>query len=368
MTGAAVSARLQIRDFAVLAGAMVVVTGAIVALHWIPGVNPTTVGFVLLLVVLSTATMAPLWVAIAVSLAGTLALNFFFLPPVRTFTIADPQNWVSLVAFLVAAVVGSNLSAAAKERARLAVERAQLLQEREAAEVQRQRGELASTLLASLSHDLKTPLTAIRMAVENLRGDLPAEDRRAQSDAAVAELVRLTRLFEDLLDMARIDAAAVSVQREWVTPADVVDAAVAHVRHSIDGHALRVEADAEHVVNIDARLASVALSHLLENAARYSPADRDIIVDARAGADGVRVTVTDHGPGLEPGELDHLFERFYRGRRAQQAAPGTGMGLAISRGLLNAIGGRVWAENAPGAGARFSIVIPGPMRPVAAEA
>jgi two-component system sensor histidine kinase KdpD len=283
-------------------------------------------------------------------------------------TIADPQNWVALSAFLVAAIVGSNLSAAAKERARIAVERAQLLQEREAAELQRQRGELASTLLASISHDLKTPLTAIRVAVENLGGSLPDEDRRLQADAAVAELVRLTRLFEGLLDMARIDAAAIPVQREWVTPADVVDAALAHVRHSINGHALRVDADADRAVHVDARLASVALSHLLENAARYSPADRDIIVDGRAGADGIVVTVTDHGPGLDPGEIDQLFERFYRGRGLQQAAPGTGMGLAISRGLLKAIGGRVWAENAAGAGARFSIAIPGPTRAIEAEA
>ena len=115
---------------------------------------------------------------------------------------------------------------------------------------------------------------------------------------------------------------------------------MAHARHAVDGHALRVEADADHVVNVDARLAAVALSHLLENAARYSPADRDIVVDARSGADGVTVSVTDRGPGLDPGEIDHLFERFYRGRHAQQTAPGTGMGLAIASGLLKAIGGQ----------------------------
>jgi two-component system sensor histidine kinase KdpD len=136
----------------------------------------------------------------------------------------------------------------------------------------------------------------------------------------------------------------------------------------VDGHAIRVDADADRAVRIDARLASVALSHLVENAARYSPANRDIVVDARAATEGIVVTVKDHGPGLEPGEIDHLFERFYRGRGAHKAAPGTGMGLAITRGLLNAIGGRVWAENAAGGGACFSMVIPGPIRPVDAEA
>jgi two-component system sensor histidine kinase KdpD len=181
------------------------------------------------------------------------------------------------------------------------------------------------------------------------------------------EIVRLTRLFEDLLDMARIDAAAIAVQREWVTPADIVDAAVAHVRHALSGHALRVEADSDRVLNLDARLAALALSHLLENAARYSPADREILLEAYVDNAGLHASVTDQGPGLDPAELDHLFERFYRGRHAQQLAAGTGMGLAITRGLLNAIGGRVWAENARGAGARFSMIVPAASRPLEVE-
>jgi two-component system, OmpR family, sensor histidine kinase KdpD len=341
---------------------------AVVLLRLIPGVNPTTAGFALLMLVLIAATVGPLWIAITVAVASTLSFNYFFFPPLGTFAIAEPHNWVSLVAFLITAVIGSNLSAAAQERARLAVERAQLVEAREAVELQRQRGELASTLLASLSHDLKTPLTVIRTAIDNLRDELPGDSRRTQADAAAAELRRLTRLFEDILDMARIDAAAISVAREWVTPADVVDAALAHVRHAIDGHSLRVAADGDRAVHIDARLASIALSHLIENAARYSPPDRDIVVDAGVQGETFQVTVTDHGPGIEPGDLEHLFERFYRGQRAQQLATGSGMGLAISRGLLAAIGGRVWAENAPGAGARFSIEIPAPKRPVNVEA
>ena len=160
----------------------------------------------------------------------------------------------------------------------IAIERAQFLGEREAAELVRQKADLAATLLASLSHDLRTPLTAIRVAVENLRGELPAEERREQAGAAMAELDRLTRLFQDILDMARIDAAAIHVDRQWVAAADVVDAAVAHVRHALEGHALRVDADADWTVEIDPRLASVALSHLLENAAQYSPPDREIFV------------------------------------------------------------------------------------------
>jgi len=496
--------RFRSRAGLLLAGALAAVAITVALLHLIPGINPTTAGFVLLIVVLLMATLGPLWIALTTAVVSTLSFNYFFFPPIGTLVIADPQNWISLIVFLIAAVIGSKLSATAQDRAReaiarrnevtrlfdltrdvlltsemagaiealalhvarrfelvrvaiclpvdqgwaihqggsdrlavddeqlnralarargalefdahqrayggqvhlpdgrtvlvplrhgtraigllaadtglepgaldavagvvaIAIERAQFLGEREAAELARQRGELAATLLATISHDLKTPLTAIRVAVENLRGDLPVDERRVQADAATVEIVRLTRLFEDLLDMARIDAAAIAVQREWVTPADIVDAAVAHVRHALSGHALRVEADSDRVLNLDARLAALALSHLLENAARYSPADREILLEAYVDNVGLHASVTDQGPGLDPAELDHLFERFYRGRHAQQLAAGTGMGLAITRGLLNAIGGRVWAENARGAGARFSMIVPAASRPLEVE-
>ena len=244
----------------------------------------------------------------------------------------------------------------------IAIERAQFMQERETAERVRQKAELAAALLASLSHDLKTPLTAIGAAVENLRHDLRPDVREAQADAAIGELERLTRLFQDILDMARIDAAAIDVSRQWVTPADIVDAATAQVRHLLHNHPLDIEADDETEVELDPRIASSALSHLLENAARYSGADQPIVIRAVADRAGLRVAVEDHGPGLDPRELEHLFERFFRGDRARHIAPGTGMGLAITRGLLNAVGGRVWAENSGRGGARFTIVVPGAQR------
>ena len=117
-------------------------------------------------------------------------------------------------------------------------------------------------------------MTAIRVAVENLRGDLPADERRDQAGAAIAELDRLTHLFQDILDMARVDAAAIRVERQWVTAAEVVDAAVAHVGNVRWATCVHVDADATRW-QIDPRLTSVALSHVFENAAHYSPADRD---------------------------------------------------------------------------------------------
>lgn len=488
----------EIVVFGCSVGAIAAVTVAVKA---VPNVSPTTAALALLLSVLAAATLARLRTAIAVSLLAMLALNFFFLPPLGAFTIADPQNWIALVAFIVVAFIASNLSAAAQDRARdaiarrdevtrlfdltrdvllttetagaievlaghvarrfelasiavclpddqgwhvyqggrtellldvntlntalrqargtlefdarqraygghlrtgerddvvviplrhgtkavgllaaasstldigtldavagvvaIAIERAQFLAERDAAALVRQKADLAATLLASLSHDLRTPLTAITVAVENLRGDLAEHERRAQVAAAMSELERLTRLFQDILDMARIDADAIRIERQWVTAADVVDAALAYVRHAVEGHALHVEADAEMEVEIDPRLTSVALAHVIENAALYSPVDKPILIHGRVAADGLHISVTDQGPGLDQSEREHVFERFYRGRAARHATFGTGMGLSITQGLLSAAGGRIRAETAPASGAIFSLTIPGAVR------
>lgn len=326
-------------------GASVGAIGAIVvSLRLLPHSSPTTAALVLLLVVLGAATQGRLRVATLVSLNATIAFNFFFIPPIHTLTVAGTQNWVALIVFLTVAIIASNLSAAAQERAR-----------------EKQRADLASTLLASLSHDLRTPLTAIKVAIENLAETPPSGERQTQAKAAVVEIDRLTRLFEDILAMARIDAAAIDVERQWVTPADIVDAATVYARHALDGRTLRVNADDTSEIDVDPRLVSVALAHLMENGARYSPPAAPLVVTAHIDGGELRVTVADFGPGIDAEELDRLFERFYRGHAARQTT-GTGMGLAIARGLLAAVGGRVWAENVPGVGARFSIAVPGMSR------
>jgi len=494
----------RLRDVSILLGGLLATVAVVGMVRVVSDVSPTTAALALLLVVLLTATYGRLWIAISVALAATLGLNFYFLPPVGTLTIAEPQNWVALVTFLVTAVLASNLSAAAQARASeavarrnevtrlfdltrdvlltsettgaietlarhvarrfelagvaiclpdepgwrihqggredvhideellngtmakahgalefdarqrayggqasietrggrlaivplrhgtkavglllassppldvgtldavagvvaIAIERTQFLHEREAAELLRQKADLAAALLASLSHDLKTPLTAIRVAVENLRDELLPADRREQAGAAVVELERLNSLFQDILDMARIDAAAIDVSRQWVTPADIVDAAAAQVRHALEGRPFDVDADGDTQVDLDPRIASAALAHLIENAARYSAATQPILVRASVEHNGLHVSVEDRGPGLDASELEHLFERFFRGQAARRIASGTGMGLAITRGLLNAVGGRVWAENVATGGARFSMVVPAAHRSV----
>jgi two-component system sensor histidine kinase KdpD len=183
-----------------------------------------------------------------------------------------------------------------------------------------------------MSHDMRTPLTAIRIAIENLRGRLSDDEREAQSRAAQMEIERLSLLVENVLDMASIDAHAVKVERQWVTAGDVIDAAVAHVRQTLDGRRVRVDADGEREALIDPRLVSSALSHLLENAGRYSPPVATS--SSRARGPG-RAAPVGHrsGPGPRSGEIERLFDRFYRGHASRPSTHGTGMGLTIARGL-----------------------------------
>jgi two-component system sensor histidine kinase KdpD len=330
------------RDAVILLGGLAGVALVVDLLQQIPHINSTTVALVLLLIVLATATFARLRVAVLTSVVSMLAFNFFFIQPVGSFFVADPQNWVVLSVFVAVAVVASQLSASAQERAR---------------------ARLAETLLASMSHDMRTPLTAIRLAVENLSGRLSEDERNTQSRAAQMEIERLSLLVENVLDMASIDAHAVKIERQWVTAADVIEAAIAHVRRTLDGRRLRIEADGERQALVDPRLISSALSHVLENAGRYSTPGGDIAITGRVARDGLRLSVTDQGPGLNPAEIERLFDRFYRGH-ASPSTHGAGMGLSIARGLVHAAGGSVWAENVAGGGARFSLSVPAEVRVV----
>jgi two-component system sensor histidine kinase KdpD len=250
----------------------------------------------------------------------------------------------------------------------IALERNQLLAERRGSELARQRADLSSALLASLSHDLRTPLTAIRTAVTNLHSSSADPTlRRDQADVAMEQIDRLQKLFEEILDMARIESHSVQAERRWVVPADVVDAAIAYAGPSLDRHHIRIDADQASAVDADPRLTASALAHLLENAAAYSPPGSAIEIRAWTDREGIQIVVRDHGSGLAPEDIDHLFEPFFRGPKARQRAAGTGMGLAITRGLLTAQGGRVWGENTPGGGAQFSIAVPGRVRAVTVQ-
>ena len=334
------------------------IAAATAALSWLGVTDPTTVALSLLLVVLVIATHTSRRIAILASFLAFLCFNFFFLPPLGTLAIADPAHWVALTTLLAVSLVASHLSAVARRRAAEAAER------REEADEVRRIAELKSALLAALSHDLKTPLTALTVAANNLDADwLDAAGRREQASIVLGESRRLQRLFDDIVDMARIDTHAIDAEPEWVQPAEIVEAAARQAGEAIASHELKVATTSEPVlVRVDPRLMSSALSHLIENAGHYAPAGSPIDVTTETLENELRIAVRDRGPGIPPQDLERVFERGHRGTAAARQRYGTGMGLAITRGLLTAMGGRVWAANHPEGGAVFSISVPSAMR------
>jgi two-component system sensor histidine kinase KdpD len=246
----------------------------------------------------------------------------------------------------------------------IATERAHLLEERQAGELTRQSEQLKTALLASLGHDLRTPLTAIRIAAANIKASaLEPADRVEQSDVILSEAERLTRLFQSLLDMGRIDAGAITTEFRWTHPSEIVAAARDQVEAVLQDHKLEVAIDPDVPVRLDPRLTATALAHLLENAAQYSPAGSAVQLTGRVARQGLTFQVRDHGPGIAQADLPHLFERFYRGAAAKTRTSGTGMGLWIVRGLLAAANGQVWAENCEDGGAQFTMIVPAQTQP-----
>lgn len=359
-----------VREVAEVAAAWAAVA-AVTAVYvlWLGTANHTIAALTYLLVVLVTAALTTQWVAIGASVLAFLCFNYFFFAPVRTLRIDSAADWVSLFTLLGVSIVATQLSARARRRTEEAVaqrdelahvldERARLLREREDAEVVRRSNELKSALLSSLSHDLRTPLTALTIAASNLTASwLSDEQRREQTAVVLAEIARLNRLFQNLVEMARIEIDAVAAELEWVQPAEIVEAARRQAEDALASKRIDVGPSPERtLVRLDPRLTAAALAQILENAARYSPATASIAVTVETAEHELRIAVRDRGPGIAPEDLDRVFDRWYRGRNI--SSPGTGMGLAIARGLVVAQGGRVFAENAPGGGARFTIVVP----------
>jgi len=221
-----------------------------------------------------------------------------------------------------------------------------------------------TALPRAVSHDLRTPLTAIVAAGHALGSSSLTEDDRLELAAAVVqEAERLTVMVEKLLDLSRLQAGGAGPRREWISLEDVICAA----RESVEG-AGRVELAVQErlpEVRGDAAQLERALANLIENALRYCP-DGRVSVHARRSVSHVLVSVVDQGPGIDPAELERIFEPFYRAPAAR-STPGSGLGLAIARGLVAENGGELTVSSLPGQGTSFTISLPLPDGATAAE-
>jgi two-component system, OmpR family, sensor histidine kinase KdpD len=435
---------------------LVVVTVAIGLLKsFVPVLS---LGVLYVFAVLPIAVAFDLTYAVLVSVASMLAFNWFFLPPVHTFTLSDSRNWFALAVYLVTAVVVSGLAASARRRATeaeqrevetalladaatalleggdvagqldsiservaailkarsaaivigedsdptttgapielragtrrvgtlelveggepnlaarrrllpalasllaVAIDRERLANEAFEAEALRRSDTMKTAVLRAVSHDLRSPLTAIRAASDGLEDEalvLSEDDRRDLRDTISVEVRRLEGVVDNLLALSRLQAGALAPMPEVWTVDDLVYGSLADVGRSTERVNVAVPADTPPVV-VDAVQVRQILSNLIDNALKFSPEGSPVTVRVTRTRKEVIVRVIDQGRGLPENELEHLFEPFYRGAPAQDQT-GTGLGLAIARGFAEANGGRLWAESRPGQGACFALALP----------
>jgi two-component system, OmpR family, sensor histidine kinase KdpD len=460
--------------------------GAIAILVWLftrLPFNPTTVALTFLLLVLFVASRWGLTLATTTAIVATLAFNYYFLPPVHTFTIADPQNWIALLAFLVSAILASRLSERARREAEnanrrrkeverlyslsqqllstenflelnnsiplfvrdafglteaamflpkrnevyrtgvehlelsdedlkavsvrgelvikpdelislvplrigarpvgsiglegallsretleavgsliaISIERAGAVETLSRTEASRESEKLRSAILDSVTHEFRTPLTSIKASVSTLLSSAALDDaeRRDLLDVIDEETDRLNRLVGEAAEMAQLDAQKVELHLEPHPVTEIIQAAIEKSAQSLGNHELRLQVpETLPEVRVDLERIAEVLIHLLENAAKYSPEDTPITVSAEARDKMVEISVADRGPGIDDLEQSLVFEKFYRGRDQRYRVQGTGMGLAISKAIVEAHGGTIGLTSQLGRGSVFHFTVP----------
>ena len=350
-------------------------------------INATTVSLAFLLLILFVATGWGSRPAIVASVIGVICFNFFFLPPFGTFTIRDPANWIAFIAFMVTAITVGQLSARVKHRAeeaeaaqreveRLYYELQDSFERSSQAKALKQSERLKSALLDAVTHDLRTPLTSIKASATTLLADLYStnegnadlqldnEGRKEMLQVIDEETDRLDRFVEGLTKLARIDAGELHPQRQWSSVTEIVMTAMKRAERRTRGHRLEIWIDDElPSIKVDDHAIAEVVYTLVDNAAKYSPADATIKVTATGQDETVLVTVEDNGPGIPADLRQRVFEKFFRAMRdgdvGDRQTPGTGMGLAIARGIVEAHDGRIWIEDPDGpTGTKFVVQLP----------
>ena len=359
-------------------------TGALKALG--SHINPTTVALTFLLIILFVATAWGPKPAVLASLLGAICFNFFFLPPVGTFHISDPENWIALLAFLITAMTAGQLSSRAKLRAdeataarqeveRLYHELQETFEQSSEAKALKQSERLKSALLDAVTHDLRTPLTSIKASVTTLLDDqrlrsegkqadgLGEEGRQDMLEVIDEEADRLDSFIEGLMALARIEAGEMQLRRDWGSLEEIVKAAILRASALTRNHHLELRFDKDlPSIRVDERAVAEVVYVLLENAAKYSPPGVILLSARPASEDMVRLTIEDQGPGIPADLHERVFDKFFRAMRDGDLAgekPGTGMGLAIAKGIVEAHGGRIWIEKAhESTGTRVVVLLP----------
>jgi K+-sensing histidine kinase KdpD len=338
-------------------------------------INDTTISLALLLVVLVVATIFGSRPALFASILGLLCFNFFFLPPVYTFTIAEPQKWVGFAAFLVTALIAGQLSSYARRRAEESEQRRQEIErlynelqsafeQASQAEALRRSEQLKSSLLDAVTHDLRTPLTSIKASVTTLIEDqntkngaeangnflqLDDEGRGEFLEIINEETDRLNQFIEGMVGLARIEAGALHLRKSLTQVEEIINAAVDRAKNRLSGHEVLVEIENElPAIFVDASSISEVIYTLLDNAAKYSPEHSKIrICTKRDGKENIEISVEDEGKGVSVEMREKVFGKFFRAgaNDIHTTSSGLGLGLAIARGIVESQGGKIRIED-----------------------
>jgi two-component system sensor histidine kinase KdpD len=241
------------------------------------------------------------------------------------------------------------LLGALADQAAVSIERVQLAEDVDRARLAAETERLRGALLTSISHDLRTPLSAIMGAASSLEAYRAHLDAAAQAEllrTIQEEAERMNRFIANLLDMTRLESGAVAPRLEAADIGEVIGSALARAGRVLAGHAIRTEIAAGlPLVALDVVLFEQVLFNLLDNAAKYTPAGTTVTLRAASGGGMVDVEVVDEGPGIPPEDLPRLFDKFFRAGAGDRQRAGTGLGLAVCRGFVEAMGGRIEARN-----------------------
>jgi two-component system sensor histidine kinase KdpD len=260
-------------------------------------------------------------------------------------------------------IVGRTLSPAALNAVAylvaVGIERARSLEEASQIEAARQSETLKSALIDALAHDLKTPLTSIKGALTHLLGRAQGAEEQELLSLANEETDRLHRLVAEVLEMAQIDAGKLHPEFRPENIGEIAFAAVRELEGLLKGREVKLQIPPDlPPVDVDFDIVQHALKQLIDNALRYSSEDAPITVTAECCGGDVVIRVADRGIGIEEEERSRIFDKFFRGRSSRYQVPGTGLGLSIAKAIIEAHGGKIWAESEPGNGSVFNISLP----------
>ena len=359
--------------YPIAAAAVLLVVAVLVSLR--QHVNLTTAALGMILAVMFTALTLGSGPALLSSILGTVCLNYFFIPPIHTFTISQPENWIAFFAFVVTALTVGQLSSRATKRAEEAEERRVQIEslytqlktandQASESEALRKSETLKTALLDAVTHDLRTPLTSIKAAATSLlskgKQGADAESEHELLQVIDEETDRLNEFIEGMVEMARIDAGSLANSQSSASVSDIVDVALERAEKVLSDHRVEISVeDALPNIIADGRAMAEVVFTLLDNAAKFSPPSGLVHLTATLAEGSLQFSVEDDGKGIPNAIREEVFKKFFRAAAPHSGKQGFGMGLAIAKGIVEAHGGKIWvADSLNGRGAKIVFTVP----------